>query len=82
MKHAVIFAHPNPESFTAAVARTYAEALKGLGETVIVRDLYAMGFDPCLKAGEIPGLKGHAPGADVACTATAPPGDSRASSRR
>lgn len=66
MKHAVILAHPNPESFTAAVARAYAEALKGFGETVIVRDLYAMGFDPCLKAGEIPGPKGYAPGVDVA----------------
>jgi len=30
MKHAVIFAHPKPDSFTAAVAETYAEAARVL----------------------------------------------------
>lgn len=65
MKHAIIFAHPKPDSLTGAVARTCADALRALGEDVLVRDLYAIGFDPCLKAREIPSLKGYEPGPDV-----------------
>jgi NAD(P)H dehydrogenase (quinone) len=55
MKHAVIFAHPNPDSLTAAVAKTYAKTVRSLGHEVVERDLYGISFDPCLKAGEIPG---------------------------
>ncbi len=55
MKHAVIFAHPGPQNLNHAIAATYADGVEGLGHEVIVRDLYAMGFDPCLKASEIPG---------------------------
>lgn len=65
MKHAVIVAHPNPESFNLAVARTYEAALKAAGHTVVLRDLYAMGFDPRLAADEIPGARTFAPHADV-----------------
>lgn len=55
MKHAVILAHPAHNSLNAAIAQAYAAALEKLGHEVILRDLYAMGFDPCLKAAEIPG---------------------------
>ncbi|HEX6861016.1 MAG TPA: NAD(P)H-dependent oxidoreductase [Caulobacteraceae bacterium] len=55
MKHALIVAHPNPDSLTCAVARAYADAARALGETVVERDLYRMGFDPRLPADEIPG---------------------------
>lgn len=65
MKHVVIVAHPNAESFTAHMAQTYAAAAGELGHEVVVRDLYGMGFDPCLKAGEIPAPRGFAPAADV-----------------
>jgi NAD(P)H dehydrogenase (quinone) len=54
MKHAVVIAHPKAESLTSAAAAAYAEEVRGLGHEVIVRDLYRMGFDPCLKAVEIP----------------------------
>lgn len=57
MKHAVIVAHPGRTSLNAAIARTYAEAVGRLGHEVVVRDLYRMRFDPCLKASEIPGPK-------------------------
>ena len=57
MKHAVVFAHPSHKSLNAAIARTYREAVERLGDEVIERDLYAMRFDPCLKAAEIPGPK-------------------------
>lgn len=65
MKHAVIIAHPIPDSFTAAVGRTYAETVRALGQEALVRDLYAMGFDPCLKADELPGPHGVKPGPDI-----------------
>jgi len=65
MKHAVIIAHPNPQSLACAVAKTYADAVAALGHTVVVRDLYRMGFDPCLKAAEVPRPSGFEFGADV-----------------
>lgn len=55
MKHAVIVAHPAHKSLNVAIAHTYRAAAAGLGHLVDVRDLYAMRFDPCLKAAEIPG---------------------------
>ena len=58
MKHAVIFAHPKSRSLTRAAALAYADAAAGLGHQVVVRDLYRMGFDPCLQAGEIPTEQG------------------------
>jgi NAD(P)H dehydrogenase (quinone) len=54
MKHAVVIAHPRPESLTCTAAAAYAEAVRALGHDVVVRDLYRMGFDPRLEAGEIP----------------------------
>lgn len=66
MKHAVIFAHPRPRSFTSTVAATYAATVRELGHEAIVRDLYRMNFDPCLKAHEIPGEHGYRAGDDVA----------------
>lgn len=65
MNHAVVLAHPNRDSFNAAVASAYVECLKGLGQAVVLRDLYAMKFDPCLKTGEIPGPGAYAPEPDV-----------------
>ncbi len=65
MKHAVVIAHPNAHSYTASLARAYGEAAAAGGAAVVARDLYAMGFDPVLKASEIPWAAGFAPGADV-----------------
>jgi NAD(P)H dehydrogenase (quinone) len=65
MKHAVVVAHPNSESFTHAASAAYAKAAESLGHQVIVRDLYRMGFDPCLKAFEIPGAPGFRAAPDV-----------------
>lgn len=55
MKHAVILAHPARKSLNAAIAAAYEEEVRRLGHEVILRDLYAVHFDPCLKAQEIPG---------------------------
>ena len=65
VKHVIIFAHPNPASFNGSVAKTYSNALQERGHYVVVRDLYKMGFDPCLKLGEIPGPHGFTPEPDV-----------------
>jgi NAD(P)H dehydrogenase (quinone) len=65
MKHAIVVAHPNPESLTRAIARAYAEEIEALGHAAVTRDLYRMGFDPCLKASEIPGASGARFGDDV-----------------
>ena len=65
MKHALIVCHPGKRSFTLAMAEAFGEALRKAGHEVLVRDLYAMDFDPRLQAGEIPAPGGFAPGADV-----------------
>ena len=65
MKHALVIAHPNAGSLAHAVAKTYEESAKGFGQQVVVRDLYQMGFDPCLKASEIPKPSGYQFGGDV-----------------
>ena len=65
MKHAIIIAHPNPHSLTCAAGAAYAKAVEALGHQALIRDLYQLGFDPRLQAGEIPGPSGYAFGADV-----------------
>lgn len=65
MNHAVIVAHPNPQSFTLAVANTYVEVVQRTRGRVLVRDLYRMNFNPCLAADELPGVSGGAPRSDV-----------------
>ncbi len=65
MKTAVILAHPNPSSFCAAIARTCVEALAASGEEVVLRDLYAMDFDPRLRIAELPTSRGWTMAPDV-----------------
>jgi NAD(P)H dehydrogenase (quinone) len=55
MKHVVVIAHPRIQSFTHAMARTYATQLETLGHDVVVRDLYRRHFDPVLGEGELLG---------------------------
>lgn len=65
MKHAVIVGHPNAQSFTRSVANAYAQAVGAIGHQALVRDLYTLRFDPCMKPGELPGAPGFAPAPDV-----------------
>lgn len=44
----VVYAHPEPRSFTAALRETVVAGLAGQGYGVEVSDLYAMGFNPVL----------------------------------
>jgi len=53
--HIVVLCHPDDGSFNASIAKTYCAAVRELGHRALVRDLYAMGFEPVLKGAERPG---------------------------
>lgn len=65
MRHAVIAAHPNADSFTLAAARTYVAEVEAGGGQAVLRDLYRMQFDPALHADELPDETGVRPRQDV-----------------
>ncbi|MEG1616544.1 MAG: NAD(P)H-dependent oxidoreductase [Bacteroidales bacterium] len=48
MKHLIIYAHPNPDSFNHAILEATIEQLTALGAVVNVRDLYKLNFNPVL----------------------------------
>jgi NAD(P)H dehydrogenase (quinone) len=52
MRVLVLYAHPDPESFAAALHRTIVEALVAAGHEVDDCDLYAEGFNPVLSREE------------------------------
>ena len=56
--HVVILCHPEAHSFNAAVAAKYCATVEDCGQKAIVRDLYAMRFDPVLRSEERPGTRG------------------------
>lgn len=53
-RHVVILVHPDPRSFNAAIAHAYRETVQECGQEAILRDLYAMKFDPVLTNEERP----------------------------
>src|SRR5579871_4090132 len=54
-RHVVVLAHPGAASYSGLVADAYCDAVRACGQEAIVRDLYALGFDPVLKDHERPG---------------------------
>lgn len=52
MRPLIVYCHPRPESFTAAVRDRVQERLTFAGSAPRLIDLYARGFDPCLGAEE------------------------------
>ena len=66
MKHAVVICHPNVHSFTSSVAEAYNKSCEVLGHNIVVRDLYRIGFEPRLKADELPFTHPLKPEPDVA----------------
>lgn len=52
MKLLLVYCHPDPQSFGAALRRTAAEALRHAGHELREIDLYAEGFDPVLSPAE------------------------------
>lgn len=65
MKCAVVLAHPKATSFCASMARACVDSLTAAGHAVLLRDLYAMDFDPRLRADELPSDSGFRPAPDV-----------------
>lgn len=49
----LVLAHPDPDSFNAAIAQTVRGTLLENGHHVVFHDLYREKFDPLLPAGEI-----------------------------
>jgi len=64
-RHVVVLAHPSSTSFNGLVADAYCEAVHACGQEAIVRDLYALGFDPILKDHERAGRAAFALSEDV-----------------
>ena len=54
MKILIVLAHPKSGSFNHAIAGAALKTLKNKGHEVILRDLYAEGFDPLLDNDELP----------------------------
>lgn len=57
MKHLIVYCHPNPESFNNAIVDAFTGALKQQGHEVVVRDLYAIKFDPVLSGSDFKALR-------------------------
>lgn len=54
MKVLTVYANPNPKSFCHAILEQFTRGLEDAGHTTEVIDLYAMKFDPVLKARDFP----------------------------
>lgn len=52
MKHVIVYAHPNTESFNHAILETVKKELEEKGHEVRVRDLYELNFNPVLGASD------------------------------
>lgn len=61
MRVLLVYCHPRPDSFCAALRDTAASALRAADHTVEVRDLYAEGFVPAMSAAERGQYYGDAP---------------------
>ncbi len=68
IRHLVVIDHPDPASFAHAVAQTCRSAVEAYSQSVVMRDLFDIGFDPHLKAHErqvsLPTHRAVARGAD------------------
>ncbi|WP_121614171.1 NAD(P)H-dependent oxidoreductase [Mesobacillus foraminis] len=57
MNHLIVYAHPNPDSLNHAILKTAVNTIKKNGHEVIVRDLYALDFQPVLKPEDTKAMK-------------------------
>ena len=65
----VVYCHPDPTSFTAAIRDATVETLTSAGHTCASRDLYASGFDPKFTRRGVPHPP-HGAGPPRRCTST------------
>ncbi|MDO5572032.1 MAG: NAD(P)H-dependent oxidoreductase [Bacteroidales bacterium] len=57
MKHLIVYAHPNKDSFNHAILQTMINTLTDLGAVVNIRDLYELKFNPCYSIKDIEAAK-------------------------
>lgn len=57
MKHLIVYAHPHTDSLNHAILNTAVETLEAQGHEVVVRDLYALGFQPVLSAADTASMR-------------------------
>ncbi len=55
MNTVLVYAHPNPLSFNAALAKVVQEEISKLGGPIKVKDLYSMNFNPVLSEKDFEG---------------------------
>lgn len=65
MNHLVVLAHPREGSFTRDICDIYVQAVRARGHDVVLRDLYAMKFNPVASAEDITGNRTGTVAADV-----------------
>lgn len=65
-RHLLVCASPSVDSFDHAIVDAYADTVRGQGHDIVIRDLYAMAFDPVLRAAERPAEGDWLPAPDVA----------------
>lgn len=56
MKHLIIYANHNTESFNASIRDAISEVYTSAGHETIVRDLYKLGFNPVLSTADFQAL--------------------------
>lgn len=58
IRHLAVLSHPVAGSFNHQVAETYCETVRECGQEVVLRDLYALRFNPVLEyVGQVPELR-------------------------
>lgn len=57
MNHLIVYAHPFEDSFNHAILETAVSTLESKGHSVVVRDLYALGFNPVLSPADFKALR-------------------------
>jgi len=65
-RHVVVLGHPAADSFNHAVAERYCSTVCECGQEAVLRDLYALDFDPCLRWDQRPGHQAHPKSSDAA----------------
>jgi NAD(P)H dehydrogenase (quinone) len=66
MNHLIILAHPNPSSLCTAICDTLAKTSSQGGNTVVIRDLYQIKFQPVLSAADFKQLRAGSTPKDIA----------------
>jgi len=66
VKALVVYAHPNPKSFNAAILKSFTSGLSEAGHSYEVVDLYSEGFDPVLKGDDFAAFESGMIPADIA----------------